>query len=128
MPQVEFAAYADRPQSVVSNWENGKQTPSLETLCAMEESLGLPLGTLAAQAGYFTGEAAVAGGVAGVPISVIRFARRSDALRAVRAADGLGLGVRLSTLPNEGVPEGRWLVEVLPVAMVPSPDDQVVGE
>jgi transcriptional regulator with XRE-family HTH domain len=128
MPQVEFAAYADRPQSVVSNWENGKQTPSLETLCAMEESLGLPLGTFAAQAGYFTGEAAIAAGLPGVPISVLRFARRADALRAVRAADGLGLGVRLSTLPNEGGPEARWLVDVLPVGVVSLPGDQVGGE
>jgi transcriptional regulator with XRE-family HTH domain len=114
MPQVEFTAYADRPQSVVSNWENGKQIPSLETLCALEQSLGLPLGTFAARAGYFTSEAAVTAGIAGTAISVIRFGRRSDALRAVRAADRLGLGVRLSTVPSDGGREGRWLVEVLP--------------
>jgi transcriptional regulator with XRE-family HTH domain len=128
MPQVEFTAYADRNQSVVSYWENGKQTPSLETLCAMEQSLGLPLGTFAARAGYFTGEAAVAVGLQGVPISVIRFARRADALRAVRAADGLGLGVRLSTVPNDDEPEGRWLVEVLPATEGLAEVDQVEGE
>lgn len=128
MPQVEFTAYADRPQSVVSNWENGKQIPSLETLCALEQSLGLPLGTFAARAGYFTGEAAVAAGMAGTPISVIRFGRRSDALRAVRAAEGLGLGVRLSTVPNNEAPGGRWLVEVLPATEGLAETDQVEGE
>lgn len=128
MSQTEFEVYADRPQSVVSNWENGKQTPSLETLCSMEQALGLPLGAFAARAGYFTREAAIAVGLPGVPISVVRFARRGDALRAVRSADDLGLGVRLSTMPSGDGPEGRWLVEVLPVAERLVSIDQAEGE
>jgi transcriptional regulator with XRE-family HTH domain len=113
MPQVEFMIYANRPQSVVSNWEKAKQIPSLETLCGMERSLGLPLGTFAAQAGYFTSEAAIAAGLGGVPIASLRYRRRRDAVRAVRAADDLGLEVRLCTMRDDGE-EGRWLVEVRP--------------
>ena len=112
MPQMEFRDYAGKPQSVVSNWENGKQTPSLEALCAMEEALGLPLGTLAAQAGYFSVEAAIAVGLPGDSIASLWFDRRRDALRAVRSADDLGLTVRLSGLRRAGAGAARWLVEV----------------
>jgi transcriptional regulator with XRE-family HTH domain len=108
MPQLEFVGHANRPQSVVSNWETGRQTPTLESLCALEGSLGLPLGLLAAQAGYFTAEAAEAAGLAGLPISSLSFERRPEALRAVCAADDLGLGVRLVSTGPKG-----WRVDVL---------------
>ena len=78
------------------------------TLAALEASLGLPLGVLAARAGYFTAEAAEAVGLAEQPISSLSFDQRSDALRAVCAADDLGLGVRLASTG-----QGGWRVEVL---------------
>jgi transcriptional regulator with XRE-family HTH domain len=110
---MDFVEHANRPQSVVSNWETGKQTPTLETLAALEASLGLPLGTLAARAGYFTAEAAVAACPPGVPISSLSFESRADAFRAVRSADGLGLGVRLVRVRSSDG-SSRWLVDVLP--------------
>lgn len=113
MPQVEFVAHANRPQSVVSNWETGKQTPTLETLAALELSLGLPLGTLATRAGYFTAEAAFATEGGRVPVSSLRFVDRSDAIRAVQAADGLGLDARLRTVRASDEDPAGWLVEVL---------------
>ena len=57
MGQVRFAAVIGRVQSVVSQWENGRSMPSIEALAITEERLGLPLGTLAAEAGYVSPEA-----------------------------------------------------------------------
>lgn len=121
--QVDFAKAVKRPQAVISTWEHGKTTPSLETLYDLEQRMGLPAGTLAYRAGYFTPEAIAAEipatprfhtsndatGVLGAIVTERRFAQRDDALHAVRAADDLGLGVRLTKDVSQ---EPLWSVEI----------------
>jgi transcriptional regulator with XRE-family HTH domain len=113
MGQIQFAAVIGRVQSVVSQWENGKSTPSLESLAMIEERIGLPMGTLAAEAGYFTQEAAAAAGFSSVPLASRPAAGLKDALRLVRAADELGFGVRMRARHVQGDQGALWLVEVL---------------
>jgi transcriptional regulator with XRE-family HTH domain len=127
MLQVDFAKAMKRPQSVISTWEHGKTTPNLETLHDLEQRLGLPAGTMAFRAGYFTAEAidaevpatprfqpatALPDGI-GVRVVERQFDELRDALRAVRAADDLGLGVRLTKAPAHSTDPVAWVVEVL---------------
>lgn len=127
MVQVDFAKLAKRPQSVISTWEHGKTTPGLETLFDLEQRLTLPAGTLACRAGYFTAEAidaeipatprvqpdTVVAAVLGWMVAERRFDQRDDALRAVSAADDLGLGVRLTRAPASPGAPSEWVVEVI---------------
>jgi transcriptional regulator with XRE-family HTH domain len=112
MGQIQFAAVIGRVQSVVSQWENGRSTPSLESLAMIEERLGLPLGTLAAEAGFFSPEAAEAVGFNNVPLARRTATSLKEALRLVRAADELGFGVRMRAVHGEDPGGARWLVEV----------------
>ena len=125
--QVDFAKLVKRPQSVISQWENGRVTPGLETLFGLEERLGLPPGTLAFKAGYFTAEAieaATTGALADPGRAEVRslvFAERNEALAAVRSADVLGFAVRLErTAGGAGLPVS-WKVEVSTAASTAQP-------
>jgi transcriptional regulator with XRE-family HTH domain len=108
MLQVDFARLVDRPQSVISNWETKGKTPSLETLADIEERLGLPLGYLAVQAGYFSPEAV--GGLPKTMVAAVECSSLLAASEAVAAADLLGLGSLLESVVLDG--ERVWKVAV----------------
>lgn len=94
--QTDFAKALGRLQSVISTWESGHRTPTLEALWEVEQRLGLPAGRLAFRAGYFTAEAVeVADPEGGVGRSFV-FSDRGEAFQAVCAADALGFNVRLA--------------------------------
>jgi transcriptional regulator with XRE-family HTH domain len=81
MVQVKFAKLAQRPQSVISQWETGKSTPGLEPLFDLEQRLGLAAGTLALRAGYFTAEAIEGSGADPAVVGVRWFSSDDDAGR-----------------------------------------------
>lgn len=110
--QYDFAIRLGRPQATLSYWENGRSVPSLDALVEIETALELPLGSLAAIAGYFTPEAC--GALAGSPLALRRYETRDAAIEAVVAADVLGMGVRLSNggVRSDQLGPSSWLVEV----------------
>lgn len=108
MRQVDYAELIGRPQSVVSNWETGLSTPSLDALAALEQGIGLPLGTLAAEAGYVEVESDFA---RGKPIVVRRFSNSAEALEFIAAADVVGLSVKATSSASVEA-AGNWLVAI----------------
>lgn len=52
LTQDELAAKASIGQSTLSQWENGKSTPDLNQVRAIEDACGRPRGWIAVQAGY----------------------------------------------------------------------------
>lgn len=119
LSQTGFAHLVGRPQSLVSNWETGQRMPNLDMLARIEAALELRLGTLAVRSGYFHAPAVLQ--EKSEPLVRYRFMRRRDAFRAARAADELGLTVRISYPGDDGGASedlgGLWHVEVnVPVA------------
>lgn len=114
MRQVHFAELMGTSQSVISTWESGKTSPSMDTLVAIEERLDLPIGTLAAEAGYFSADAAVGAGFGGMPERRFETKRLDKALRLVAAADELGHDVRLRRQRTKNPKKLRWVIELMP--------------
>ncbi|MCU1358087.1 MAG: helix-turn-helix protein [Acidimicrobiales bacterium] len=108
MSQTEFGRLAGRPQSVVSEWESATRAPGLELLSRLEEGLGVPLGTLAAEAGYFSED--VFGSASDV-VACRACDSLDEASASVSAAELLGFEARLASEVDNGT--RTWRVEVV---------------
>lgn len=131
LSQTEFGVLVSVPQPSVSRWERGEVDLTYEQVYRIEMAVGLPLGSLAPQAGYAHGseEDADRSGwtsgrdQAGWAGRVTYVSSASQAARHLRMGHHLGLGVmvRNRQVPavegpsgEEQRPEVWWAVTLLP--------------
>lgn len=97
LSQCELAARLGRPQSTVSQLENGKVAANLDRLASVEAALDLPRGYLAIEAGYVTSSEGhldrpqVDVPVEGIAAYVVRWmAEFSELITAIELLEGAG--------------------------------------
>lgn len=92
--QAEFGARFGVPQATLSRWELGVTDLSVEQVRAVEVAAGLQPGDLLRSAGYLREDPVARPSVR--TVKEMTFERRAEALKMVKTADEVGLGVYLS--------------------------------